>query len=346
MAESIAGSAASPPPPTPGSSSRGLAAALVAAGILLSRLLGVVRESLKARFLGASETIAADAFNAAFRIPNLLQNLFGEGALSASFIPVYANLMARGDRREADRVAGAVGALLVLVTAIVVLLGVTVAPALVYAIAWGFQGEKRELTILLTRILFPGAALFVFSAWCLGILNSHRRFFLSYAAPVAWNGAMIGALLVFGRNGPTDLAVKLAWASVAGAALQFMVQLPVVLRVAPAARLTFAGGNDYVRRVVRNFVPAFVGRGVVQINAYIDQLIASLLPLGSVSLLFYAQTVSILPFSLFGMSVSAAELPEMASVVGDHEETAAHISGRPDSGLRPVAFYGPPLAEA
>jgi putative peptidoglycan lipid II flippase len=323
-----------------------MGAGLVAAGIFFSRLLGLVRESLKAFYLGASETIAADAFNAAFRIPNLLQNLFGEGALSASFIPVYANLLARGDRKEADRVAGAIGALLALVAALLVLLGVTFTPALVYAVAWGFQGEKRELTILLTRILFPGAALFVFAAWCLGILNSHRRFFLSYAAPVAWNGAMIAALLTFGRNAPADLAVKLAWASVVGAALQFIVQLPVVLRVAPDLRFALVRGNEHVRRVVRNFLPAFVGRGVVQINAYTDQLIASFLPHGAVSLLFYAQTVSTLPVSLFGMSVSAAELPEMASAVGDREETAAHVRGRLDAGLRQIAFFVVPSAAA
>jgi putative peptidoglycan lipid II flippase len=321
-------------------------AVLVGAGIFLSRLLGVVRESLKARYLGATAGIAADAFTAAFRIPNLLQNLFGEGALSASFIPVYSRLLAHGDREEADRVAGAIGAFLGLVTAVLVLVGVAFAPELVLLIATGFKGEKRELTILLTRILFPGAALFVFSAWCLGILNSHRRFFLSYAAPVAWNGAMIAALLIFGRNAPETLAVRLAWASVVGAALQFLVQLPVVLRVAPAVRLSLARRNEHVQRVVRNFIPAFFGRGVVQINAYIDQIIASFLPVGSVSLLFYAQTVSSLPVSLFGMSVSAAELPEMASAVGGDEETAAHIRTRLGSGLRHIAFFVVPSAAA
>src|SRR4051812_42607331 len=167
--------------------SRAVGAALVAAGILLSRVLGLLRESLKARYLGATSGIAADAFNAAFRIPNLLQNLFGEGALSASFIPVYAKLLAQGDAEEADRVAGAVAGLLALVTATVVLFGVLLTPALLFLIAPGFTGEKRQLTITLTRILFPGAGLFVLSAWCLGVLNSHRKFFLSYAAPVVWN---------------------------------------------------------------------------------------------------------------------------------------------------------------
>ena len=321
-------------------------AALVGSGILLSRLLGIARESLKARYLGATGSVAADAFHAAFRIPNILQNLFGEGALSASFIPAYSKALSAGTPEDADRLAGAVAALLALVTAVLVLLGVLFAPALVAVIATGFTGEKRELTIVLTRILFPGAAVFVLSAWCLGVLNSHRRFFLSYAAPVMWNLAMIAALLVYRRSAPAALAVNIAWASVIGAALTFLVQLPVVLRVAPALRLSLGRGNASVRGVVRNFVPAFFSRGVVQVNAYVDQLIASFLPTGAVSLLFYTQTLTMLPISLFGMSVSAAELPAMASVVGTDAETAAHVRTRMQQGLRHLAFLVIPSAVA
>jgi len=167
---------------------------MVAAGIFLSRILGLVRQRAFAHFLGTSA--AADAFTAAFRIPNLLQNLFGEGALSASFIPVYAGLVSGKEQEEADRVAGAIGALLALAVSVVVILGVVFAPVLVTVIAPGFAGDKRELTIRLVRILFPGAGLLVISAWCLGVLNSHRRFFLSYAAPVAWNVVIIGTLLL------------------------------------------------------------------------------------------------------------------------------------------------------
>jgi len=321
-------------------------AALVAAGILLSRILGLVRESLKARYLGATAGIAADAFNAAFGIPNLLQNLFGEGALSASFIPVYSNALARGNREEADRIAGAVGASLGLISAVLVLLGVVFAPAIVSVLAPGFfEEEKRELTIVLTRILFPGGALFVFIAWCLGILNSHRRFFLSYVAPVVWNAAMIVALLIYGRRAPEDLVVKIAWASIIGAALQFLVQLPVVLRVAPHLRLSLGRGNESVQRVIRNFVPAFFSRGVVQISGYVDRIIASYIP-GALSLLAYTQTLTMLPISLFGMAVSAAELPEMSSSVGDAEQVSAHVRGRLEKGLRHIAFFVVPSAVA
>lgn len=318
-------------------------AAFVAAGILLSRILGLVRESLKARYLGATTNVAADAFNAAFSVPNSLQNLFGEGALSASFIPVYANALARGDEQEASRVASAIGAILGLVTAILVLLGIVAAPLLVDVLLWGFEGAKRDLTIRLVRILFPGAALFVFSAWCLGILNSHRRFFLSYAAPVAWNAAMIVALLLYRRRAPVDLVFIIAWASVIGAGLTFAVQLPVVLRVVSGLRATLGRGDAAVRRVIRNFGPAFVARGVLQISAFVDRLIASFLP-GAVSLLAYTQTLVMLPVSLFGMAVSAAELPAMSSALGSEEEIAAQVRSRLNAGLRQIAFFVIPSA--
>src|SRR5438270_1904869 len=205
----------------------GRLAFLVAAGILLSRLVGLVRTRVFSHYFGL-QSDSADAFNAAFRIPNFLQNLFGEGALSGSFIPVYAALVARGERREADRVAGAVASLLALVVSALVLVGVLATPVLIDLIAPGFTGEKRALTTQLVRILFPGAGLLVLSAWCLGVLNSHHRFLLSYTAPVMWNAAMIGTLLIYGRSSLSQLAVTLAWGSVLGSALQFGVQLPVI----------------------------------------------------------------------------------------------------------------------
>ena len=152
------------------------AAVLVAAGIFLSRISGLIRDRVFAHYFGNSP--AADAFRAAMRIPNFLQNLFGEGVLSASFIPVYAGLLARNERENASRVAGAVFAILAGLSSVLALLGVLAAPVLIDVIAPGFHGPKRELTVTLVRILFPGAGLLVMSAGCLGLLNSHRRFFL------------------------------------------------------------------------------------------------------------------------------------------------------------------------
>jgi putative peptidoglycan lipid II flippase len=318
----------------------------VAAGILLSRVAGLIRLRAFAHYFGL-QSDAADAFNAAFRIPNLLQNLFGEGALSASFIPVYASLVRRGHPGDADRVAGAVGALLALTTAVLVAAGVAAAPALVAVVAPGFGGAKRELTILLVRVLFPGAGLLVMSAWCLGVLNSHRRFLLSYAAPVIWNAAMIATLVVFGRSTPLPrLAVLLAWGSVAGSALQIAVQLPVVVRVAPALRFAIDRTSVHVRQVAAGFVPVFVGRGVVQISAFVDTLIASLLPTGAVTGLANAQVLYTLPISLFGISVAASELPAMAAEGGLEGTARDALRTRVDDGLRRIAFFVVPSAVA
>ena len=260
---------------------------------------------------------------------------------------MYAALIARGERRDADRVAGAVASLLALVVAGLVLVGVLATPILIAAIAPGFPGPKRELTIAIVRILFPGAGLLVLSAWCLGVLNSHHRFLLSYTAPVMWNAAMIGTLIAFGaRTSLPRLAVILAWGSVAGSALQFAVQVPVVWRVAPDLRFTLDLASEHVRIVSRNFIPVFISRGVVQVSAYIDTLLASLLPTGAVTGLSNAQVLYTLPVSLFGMSIAAAELPTMSGVAGVDSGSAETLRRRLDTGLRQIAFFVVPSAMA
>jgi putative peptidoglycan lipid II flippase len=317
----------------------------VAAGIFLSRLAGLVRQRVIAHYFGLG--LEADAWSAAFRIPNILQNLFGDQALAASFIPVYASLLARGERREADRVAGAVAALLALIVAVLVLVGVFATPLLIDLIAPGFTGEKRALTTRLVRILFPGAGLLVLSAWCLGVLNSHQRFLLSYTAPIAWNVAMIVTLVIFGSGTPLPrLAEILAWGSVVGSALQFAVQVPMVLRVAPDLRWTIDTASEHVRAIAGNFAPVFLSRGVVQISAYVDQLLASLLGTGAVAAITNAQTLSTLPVSLFGMAVSAAELPAMSGITFSGAEIHEALRQRLDAGLRQIAFFVVPSAVA
>jgi putative peptidoglycan lipid II flippase len=321
------------------------AAFLVGTGILLSRMAGLIRQTMMARYLGAG--LAADAFNAAFRIPNMLQNLFGEGVLSASFIPEYAGLLGRGEENEATRLAGAVAAMLALVASIIVLVGALTAPWLVAVIANGFTGEKRELTVRLTRILFPGAGLLVFSAWCLGILNSHRRFFMSYTAPVIWNLAMVATLISFHKDhSEVQLAIYLAYGSVVGSALQFGIQLPQVTSLARGIRPRLTAASESVRSVFRNFVPAFVGRGVVQLSAYVDAWLASYLGNGAVSSFTYAQAIYVLPISLFGMAISAAELPAMSRAVGTTAEIGAYLRGRLSDGLDRIAYFIVPSAVA
>jgi putative peptidoglycan lipid II flippase len=322
----------------------GRSAALVGAGIFLSRIFGLVRQRVFAHYLGLTD--AADVVAQSFRIPNLLQNLFGEGALSASFIPVYSRLVAEGREKEAGRVAGAVAGVLALIVAVLVLLGVALAPLLVTLLAPGFTGEKRELTITVVRILYPSAGILVMSAWCLGVLNSHRRFLLSYSAPVLWNVAIIAAVLAFRDQSPGGIAMVIAWGAVAGSVLQVLVQLPAVLALTRGLRLSASLAAPETRTVVRNFGPALLGRGVTQVSAYVDGIIASLLGTGAAMAVANAQMLYTLPVSLFGMSVSAAELPEMSAAQGSDAERAAALRARLETGLRRIAFFVLPCAVA
>ena len=323
----------------------GRSALLVGTGILLSRIVGVIRQRVFAHYLGTSD--AAGAFSAAFRIPNFLQNVFGEGALSASFIPVYAKLLATGDEKEANRVANAVLTLLIFVTSVIVAIGVVTAPYFVDLFAYSFAPDTRQLTIRLVQILFPGAGLLVISAWCLGVLNSHRRFFLSYTAPVAWNLALIATLVIYGRS--TDqfhLATLLAWGSVVGSVLQIAVQLPTILMLLKSIGPVIDLVDQNVRRVLTNFLPVFVSRGVVQISAFVDAMLAGLISSHAVAALTYAQSLYTLPVSLFGMSVSAAELPAMSSTLGTSDEISVQLRKRLDAGLQRISFLIVPSAMA
>lgn len=320
-------------------------AAVVASGILLSRITGLVRESIFAHYLGNSA--AADAFKAGFRIPNILQNLFGEGVLSASFIPVYSRLLAQGDDETADMLAWGVASILSLGVALMVVAGVAAAPYLITVIAPGFHGGKRELTITVVRVLFPGAGMLVMSAWCLGVLNSHHRFFASYAAPVAWNIAIIATLLLYGpRSSQARLTIDIAWGSVVGSVLQILVQLPQTLKLVRTLRPELRRIFDPLKSVFKNLGPVIAGRGVGQISGYVDNLLASLLPTGAVAALNYGQILYMLPLALFGWSVAAAELPSMSRAAASSEGLAPALRARLNSGLRQIAFLVVPSAAA
>jgi putative peptidoglycan lipid II flippase len=335
--------------PTPPAKAIRGGAAFVAAGIFLSRIAGLVRLRIFGHYLGIGP--AAEAFNAAVKIPNFLQNLFGEGVLSASFIPVYAKLLGEKNSVEADRVAGVIATLLAIVTSILALVGVFLAPYLIPLIAPGFHGEKRELTIQCVQILFPGVAMLVMSAWCLGVLNSHRRFFLSYVAPVVWNAAIITSLLVYGGHQPLgQLAKTASWGLVIGSFLQFAIQLPTVWKLAPHLRFSAEWKSANVRTVLANFSSVVVSRGVVQISAYIDAFLASLIyPGGAVSILTYAQTLYLMPVSIFGMSISAASLAEMSRERGTASDSAdadEKLCIHLNRGLKQVAFFIVPSTAA
>ncbi len=335
---------------------------VVAAGILLSRVAGLVRESFFAHYLG--DSAAADAYRAAFRAPNILQNLLGEGALSASFIPVYSRLLSQGSSAQARRLALRVAGLVAVVLVALVAAGIFAAPYLLEVVAPGFRGERRSLAVVIAQVLFPSMGFLVLSAFCLGVLNSHQRFFSSYAAPVAWNAAIVAALAFYGpREDYAGLAVKVAWGAVVGAVLQLLVQLPQTLGLigrpvsaedrggAPqgqgnSERAPKPGerGADPLAAVLRNLGPVVAGRGAAQISSYVDTILASLLPTGAVAALGYARTLYMLPVSLFGMAVAAAELPSLSRLLQESGPVPAGLRSRLESGLRQIAFLVVPSA--
>ena len=322
------------------------ASSLVALGIFGSRLSGLLRERVIGHYFGVNSPVA-DAFRVAFRIPNTLNTLFGEGVLSASFVTVYAKLRALKQDDEADDLAAAVFSLLALVCAVLVALGIAATPLLLYVLAPGFKQESRQLAIRLVRILFPFTGLLVMSAWCLGVLNSHRKFLLSYLAPVSLNSTVIAIALYAGRShNEIQLVAIVAWAFVLGALVQFLIQVPSVLKYLPDFQPLLDFKSKHIRQVIKNFGPVFFSRGVVQLSAFVDSIIASLLGQGAVAAFGYAQVIAILPVSLFSMSVSAAELPAMSQVVGNESEIAETLRGRLAAGLQRIAFFIVPSAVA
>lgn len=325
----------------------------VAAGIVVTRVLGYVRERVFAHYFG--NAAAADAFRAALRIPNAIRNLLGEGTLSASFIPVYAALNERADKTAARALAGAVLGLLTLASAGLALLGIAFAPAITSIVATGFDPARRDLTITLVRILFPMTGLMVVSAWCLGILNTHRRFFLPYAAPALWNVAGIAALVTAGTwlarpDLPADaqlhrLALALAWGTVAGSVLQVAVQLPACWGLLKGIALRFSITPEGVRDVLVAWTPLVLGAGVAQISGLIDTFLGSFTGVGGLSSLGYAQLVQVLPISVFGVSVAAASLPDLARdavTATPNDQLRARIA----VGFRRIAFFVVPASFA
>lgn len=260
---------------------------------------------------------------------------------------MYARLLAEGRREEARRVAGGVAALLGVVVAVLVAIGVTIAPLLVDVFAPGWDEPKRALTRKLVRILFPGTGLLVWSAWCLGILNSHRRFLLSYAAPVVWNAAIIAATLLAPAGAPAEsIVVWTAWGAVAGGLLQLLVQLPAA-RAAAGGVLTRPSRSDPgIRSVLSGLGPALLSRGVVQVSAYVDAVLVSFLGTSAAAGLASAQLLYTLPVSLFGVSVAAAELPSLAAEAGSTGAGPAALRERLERGLVQIAYFVIPSAVA
>ncbi len=320
----------------------------VAAGILLTRVLGYVRQRAIAYYIGNGW--AADALSVAQRIPNAIRSLLGEGTLSASFIPVYAALNERADKTAARALAGAILGLLLLAAGVLALIGIAFAPALTTIFGAGLSGESRALAVSLMRLLFPMSGLMVVSAWCLGVLNTHGRFFLPYAAPAVWNVAGIAGLLAAGTwllspDLPTvvvltRLSLALAWGTVVGSLLQVGVQLPACWRVLNGLPIRWSLSADGVQDVLVAWLPVVLGAGVTQISGLIDTLLGTLAGEGGASSLQYAQLLQLLPISLFGTSVAAVSLPDLSrDAMGGGAEPNQQLRARIAVGFRRIVFF-------
>ena len=307
----------------------------IATATLLSRLLGFVRDMVVARAFGAGPV--TDAFLVAFRIPNILRRLLAEGALSIAMIPVFTDYMARDDRPALHQMLRAVLGLSLLALTVTIVLGIVFAPYILQAIAPGFMSDPAQasLAVSLTRIMFPYLLLVGLAAMATGILNSQGRFFASAIGPAVLNVGMIVAALLLPRYLDQPI-VSLAIGVLAGGVGQLLVQIPSLaacgLLVAPSRNLR----HPAIARVMRLLLPAVFGLAAVQLMVFVNTLLASLLPLGSISYLYYADRVMEFPLGVFGIALASASLPVMSrhAAAQDHRG----LVGTLNFALR-LAFY-------
>lgn len=282
-------------------------AGLVGGLTLLSRVFGLLRDASIAYVLGTRA--AADAFYVAFRIPNLLRRLLAEGNLTMSFVPVFTESLRRS-RQEAKQVVDITFTILLLLLTLVTIAGVLGAGWLVHLIALGFKDdpEKYRLTVLLAKISFPYIFFVSLCALAMGILNARRRFVAPAIAPVLLNlGIIFGAWVLSKYFGQASLGV--AWGVILGGTLQLLIQLPPLAREGFLPRLNFHWRHPAVRKIGSLMLPSIYGSAVFQINLFAITFLASYLPTGSVSYLWYADRVMEFPLGIFAVSFATVVLP-------------------------------------
>ncbi len=313
------------------------AAGIVMAAFVVSRLLGLVRNMVLAAQLGTSD--AADAYLAAFRIPDTIFLLIAGGALASAFIPTFTDYIARDDREGAWHLASAVTNLLLVTMSVAALLGELFAPALTWALAPEFAPEKHALTVSLVRVMLICPVVFGVSGLIMGILNAQQQFLLPGLAPSAYNiGIILGAWLLIPRLGPMGAAVG----AVIGALLHLLVQLPGLVRCGMHYTPVLSLRDPGVRRVLWLMGPRVFGLAVVQLNFLVETNLASRLGTGAVSALYYAFTLMLLPQGVFAQSVATAAFPMFASQVARGQKNA--LSEALASTLRVIFFVAIPAA--
>ncbi len=291
---------------------------IVSSATFLSRILGLIREQVFAYLFGAG--FATDAFIAAFRIPNLLRDLFAEGALSSAFIPVFTDHLTNQGKQKAWELANFVLNLLLITLCVIVILGIIFSPYIVKLIAPGFGEEmgKQELTTLLSRIMFPFLLLIALAALAMGILNTFRRFGVPALAPTMFNLGMIaGGLFLSPLFDPP--IVGMALGVLLGGLGQLTIQLPTLRKIGFRYRFKINLRDPGVRRILLLMAPATLGLASTQINIFVNTLIASLLPQGSVSYLNYSFRLMQFPIGVFGVAVATVTFPIISAYAAKKE---------------------------
>jgi putative peptidoglycan lipid II flippase len=296
------------------------AAGLVSSLTLLSRLLGLVREQVFAALLGAG--YHSDAFRIGFRIPNLLRDLFAEGALSAAFVPTYARVLKEEGREGASRLANRVLTVLAVLLGLLVVLGIVFAGPIVSVLAPGFEAVpgKAELTVLLTRVMMPFLPLVSFAAVAMGMLNAEERFGTPALSPALFNVVTIlWAGLLWALGLPIRMVV-IGWAigTLLGGLAQFLVQVPALHRTGWRPRPDWAPRDPGLLRIARLMAPATVGLAAVQVNIFVNSIFASHQP-GAISWLDYAFRILYLPIGLFGVALGTIATAGLARRAADDD---------------------------
>ncbi len=282
-------------------------------GTFLSRILGFFRDMVIASFFGTG--MAADAFFVAFRIPNLWRRLVGEGSLTISFIPVYTEYLTRHSKEETRKVTHVAFTLSGVILLILTVLGMVFASAVVRVVAPGFIQipEKFELTVTLNRLIFPYLFFMGLFALCMGILNSYRHFFAPAFAPVFLNISILLSVFLFYHAFDVPV-MTLALGVLAGGVVQFLFQIPFLLKRGVTFRFNFNFRNPAIRRIGLLMVPGLIGSGLYQMNTFIDMIFASFLPGGSVSYLFFADRLMEFPLGIFAIAIGMASLPSFSGL--------------------------------
>ncbi|MCX7982370.1 MAG: murein biosynthesis integral membrane protein MurJ [Syntrophales bacterium] len=294
------------------------AAGVVGFATLLSRIFGFLRDMVVAAYFGAG--LKTDAFFVAFRIPNLLRRLIGEGSLTVSFVPVFTEYIKTRDRKEVEALANSAFTALSILLAVITILGILFSPLIVTITAPGFRKipEQYELTVFLTQLMFPYIFFISLVALCMGILNSLRHFAAPALSPVLLNLAMIGAAM-FLRDIFSEPVYALAVGVLIGGFLQLAFQWPFLERLGVKLRFYFHLTHPGLRRIGALMFPAVFGAAVYQINVFIGTILASLLPKGSVSYLYYADRIVELPLGVFAFAIGTAALPSLSEQAVDEK---------------------------